>query len=58
MSGYRDPALLAIRYASAKGDLTGSSAVAWATDKGTSYVPSPLLYGDTLYFLVLLPKSY
>jgi hypothetical protein len=51
MSGYRDPALLAIRYAGAKGDLTGSPAVVWTTDKGTSYVPSPLLYGDTLYFL-------
>ena len=51
MTGYRDPALLAIRYAAAKGDLTGSSAVVWKTDKGTSYVPSPLLYADTLYFL-------
>ncbi len=51
MSGYRNPALLAIRYAGAKGDLTDSSTVVWTTDKGTSYVPSPLLYGDTLYFL-------
>lgn len=51
MSGYRDPALLAISYAGAKGDLTESASVAWRTEKGTSYVPSPLLYGDSLYFL-------
>jgi len=51
MSGYRDPALLAVRYAGAKDDLTGSPAVVWSTDKGTSYVPSPLLYGDTIYFV-------
>ncbi len=51
MSGYRDPALLAIQYTGAKGDLTGSEAVVWTTNKGPSYVPSPLLYGDTLYFL-------
>ena len=49
MSG-RDPALLAIRYPNARGDLTGSDAVAWKLDGGTPYVPSPLLYGDTLYF--------
>lgn len=51
MSGYRDPALLAIRYRDARGDLTDSDAVAWQLDKGTSYVPSPLLYKDSLYFL-------
>ncbi len=51
MSGYRNPALLAIRYKGANGDLTDSDAVAWSTTKGTSYVPSPLLYDDTLYYL-------
>jgi len=51
MSGYRDPALLAIRYGGAKGDLTGTPAVVWSTTEGTSYIPSPLLYDDTLYFL-------
>lgn len=51
MSGYRDPALLAIRYPGATGDLAGSDKTAWSTTKGTSYVPSPLLYDDTLYFL-------
>ena len=51
MSGYQDPALLAIRYSEAKGDITDSASVAWKTAEGTSYVPSALLYGDTMYFL-------
>lgn len=52
MSGFRGSALLAIRYADAEGDITGSPAIAWSYDgKGTPYVPSPLLYGDDLYFL-------
>jgi outer membrane protein assembly factor BamB len=33
------------------GDLTGSDAVKWHVDRGTPFVPSPLLYGDQLYFL-------
>lgn len=51
MTGFRDPAAMAIRFREAKGDVTDSAAVAWRTTEGTSYVPSPLLYGDTLYFL-------
>ena len=51
-SGFRGSALLAIRYAAAEGDITESAAVAWKyAEKGTPYVPSPLLYGDALYFL-------
>jgi outer membrane protein assembly factor BamB len=50
-SGFRGNALLAVRLAEAKGDLTTSSAVAWKLDRDTPYVPSPLLYGDELYFL-------
>ncbi len=51
-SGFRGSALQAIRYADAKGDITDTAAVAWKYDgKGTPYVPSPLLYGDRLYFL-------
>ncbi len=50
MTGYRDPMLLAIRYGGQRGDIT-ASAIVWSTDEGTSYVPSPLLYDDTLYFL-------
>ncbi len=51
MSGHREPALLAIRYDGAKGDLTDSEAVSWRLDSGTPYVPSPILYGDALYFV-------
>ena len=51
MSGYRDPAMLAIRYKGATGDLTDSESVAWSTTKGTSYVPSALVYDNTLYYL-------
>ena len=51
-SGFRGSALLAIRYADAQGDITGTPAIAWTYDgKGTPYVPSPLLLGNELYFL-------
>lgn len=51
-SGFRGSALLAIRYAVAEGDIAGSAAVAWTyEEKGTPYVPSPLLYEGRLYFL-------
>jgi outer membrane protein assembly factor BamB len=50
-SGFRGSALLAIRIADAKGDITDSDAVVWAYDKDTPYVPSPLLYKDSIYFL-------
>jgi outer membrane protein assembly factor BamB len=50
-SGFRGNALLAIDLAKAKGDITGSEAVAWSLDRDTPYVPSPLLYEDTLYFV-------
>lgn len=49
MSGFRGNALLAIRLGRT-GDLTGSDAIAWSHDKSTPYVPSPLLYGNKLYF--------
>ncbi|HVX16075.1 MAG TPA: PQQ-binding-like beta-propeller repeat protein [Pirellulales bacterium] len=50
-SSYDKRALLAIRLDGAKGDITGSDRVLWSRSRGTPYVPSPLLYGDTLYFL-------
>jgi outer membrane protein assembly factor BamB len=51
-SGFRGSALLAVRYAGAKGDITDTPAVVWAYEgKGTPYVPSPVLCGDYLYFL-------
>ena len=50
-SGFRGNALQAIRLDDAKGDITGGAAVVWDYGRDTPYVPSPLLYGDTLYFL-------
>jgi outer membrane protein assembly factor BamB len=49
MSGFRGAALQAIKLGRT-GDLTGSDAIAWSYNKGTPYVPSPLLYQDELYF--------
>ena len=49
MSGYRGSIALKLPL-DAKGDITGSSAIEWKYDKDTPYVPSPLLYGDLLYF--------
>lgn len=51
MSGFRGNALFAIDLSKAKGDVTGTEAVRWSYDRDTPYVPSPLLYGDLLYFL-------
>jgi outer membrane protein assembly factor BamB len=50
-SSYEKQALLAIRLDRAKGDITGTDRIAWTRSRGTPYVPSPLLYGDSLYFL-------
>lgn len=50
-SSYEKKAFLAIRLDRAKGDITKSDRVAWTRNRGTPYVPSPLLYGDALYFL-------
>jgi outer membrane protein assembly factor BamB len=33
----------------ATGNVTGTPNVAWTYEKGTAYVPSPILYGDYLY---------
>jgi outer membrane protein assembly factor BamB len=49
MSGFRGSAVQAIQLGRT-GDLTGTDAIAWSYNKGTPYVPSPLLYGDELYF--------
>ncbi len=50
MSGFRGSALQVIRLGGS-GDLTGTDAIVWSHNKGTPYVPSPLLYGSRLYFL-------
>jgi outer membrane protein assembly factor BamB len=49
MTGYQGTAAYAIPL-DATGDLTGTGKVAWHHDRGTPYVPSPLLVGDRLYF--------
>ena len=49
-SGFRGNKLLAIRLDGARGDITGTDNIVWSLDRDTPYVPSPLLYGDTLYF--------
>jgi outer membrane protein assembly factor BamB len=51
MSGFRGNALLAIRLAGAKGNITDSDAIVWKHGKDTPYAPSPLLFQDKLYFL-------
>lgn len=49
MSGHRNPAGMAIKLGRT-GDLTGTDAVVWKIDRGTPYVPSPLLYNGLLFF--------
>ena len=49
MTGYLGDSLQAIRLDS-HGDVTGTDQIVWQADSGTPYVPSPLLYGDQLYF--------
>ena len=50
-NSYDWQAMLAIRLAGARGDITDTDRVAWKLNRLTPYVSSPLLYGDTLYFL-------
>ena len=47
-SGFRGSALLAFKLG-ATGDLAGTDAVRWTRNKGTPYVPSPLLVDDLIY---------
>lgn len=49
LSGYRGSAALSIPLDS-QGDITSTDKIAWHYDRDTPYVPSPLLYGDMLYF--------
>ena len=51
MSGFRGNDLRAIRVAEARGDIDGTSAVAWSFDRDTPYVPSPIIANGVLYFL-------
>jgi outer membrane protein assembly factor BamB len=50
-SSYDTRAMLAVKLDGAKGDVTGTNQVVWMRQRGTPYVPSPLLYEDTIYNL-------
>lgn len=50
-NSYDWQAMLAIRLAGARGNITDTEHVAWKLNRLTPYVSSPLLYDDTLYFL-------
>ncbi len=50
-SSYEKKAFVAIKLEGAKGDITHTDQVLWRTNQRTPYVPSPLLYDKTLYFL-------
>ncbi len=50
MSGQNGNSVQAIRL-DRTGDLTGSDAVVWSLPRNAPHVPSPLLFGDHLYFL-------
>ncbi len=50
-SSYEKKVLIAINLVGAKGDLTDTKHVTWTRTRSTPYVPSMLLYVDTLYFL-------
>jgi outer membrane protein assembly factor BamB len=49
-SGYPAKKAIAIK-PGGSGDITGTDRVLWTYDKGTAYVPSPILYGDYVYLV-------
>jgi outer membrane protein assembly factor BamB len=49
MSGHKGYSLLAISLGRT-GDISDSDAILWSKDRGTPYIPSPLLYDGLLYF--------
>ncbi len=51
MSGFQGNDLRAVRVAEARGNIDGTSAVAWSFDRDTPYVPSPIIADGVLYFL-------
>lgn len=50
-NSYYRQAMFGLRLDGAEGDVTQTDRVAWRLNRLTPYVSSPLLYGDTLYFL-------
>lgn len=49
MTGYEGHAVLAIPLSS-KGDITETEQIIWKRDRGTPYIPSPLLYDGLLFY--------
>ena len=49
-AGYPAKVAMAIR-PGGSGDVTGTPRVLWRYEKGTAYVPSPILYGDLVYLV-------
>lgn len=49
MSGYRGSIAMSLPL-DASGDITDSERIVWRWHRDTPYVPSPLLFGDMLYF--------
>lgn len=50
-NNYYKQAMVAIRLPGARGDISTGTNVAWRLNRMTPYVPSPLLYDDTLYHI-------
>lgn len=50
-SSYEKRILMALDIRGAKGNITNTPRVKWSRTRGTPYVPSMLLYQDSLYFL-------
>jgi outer membrane protein assembly factor BamB len=50
MSGFRGSMLQAINLNKASGNIDGTDAIVWTHNKSTPYVPSPMLYGNNLFF--------
>ena len=48
MSGHTVRKLMAIRLGG-RGNLTGSSAIVWSTERGAAYTPSPVIHDGRLY---------
>jgi len=49
-AGFPKKMTMAIR-PGGSGDIAGSDRIAWTYEKGSAYVPSPILYGDHLYLV-------
>jgi outer membrane protein assembly factor BamB len=49
-SGFPSKVITAVKLGGS-GNLDGTDKIAWRYNKGTAYVPSPILYGDYLYLM-------